>query len=488
MVAFVPLPPDVMEIGSEDADIESISLMSDSEISQVSSLHTKIMQLAEVYLAYSLASSSTIDKPNLILIDNSLGGILANSSFSPRNVQLKYGDFDGEEITLADMQVALSHPFNKDLGITSTKGFQQQFRLIAEAVWKESKAISYSDFDSEFSETNFKAGARFLQSIGAGVFDEANKSFSFTVDPRVSWTKTIRIFNKICEGLFREKNASAITYQIKNAIYLSILSTVPTAGKGGWLFITLRFILHTYILCTYRAMTGETTYQLVLLDMDGTFLDSRGKGRIPNEWAYNAFKKTLRQYNITLSSIEEINRLFLDPLRREGAEGVRNFCHRFGLDSEEFWARREKDVIESKIEAMRSGAIKPYKGSEQTLKYLSEKFLLAVVSDSQQACVDYALDYFNLKRYFTIWYGRKSDLESLGNRKPNPFYINRIVRELDVRKQDSILADDSPIGILAARNAGIDSVLISQNERTKAQCESEPTFIIETIGELRKVL
>ena len=42
-VAFVPLPPDVMEIGSEDAESESITLMSDSEISQISSLHTKIM-------------------------------------------------------------------------------------------------------------------------------------------------------------------------------------------------------------------------------------------------------------------------------------------------------------------------------------------------------------------------------------------------------------------------------------------------------------
>ena len=82
-VAFVPLPPDVMEIGSEDAESESITLMSDSEISQISSLHTKIMQLAEVYLAYSLAASSTIDKPNLILMDNWLGGILANSSFIP---------------------------------------------------------------------------------------------------------------------------------------------------------------------------------------------------------------------------------------------------------------------------------------------------------------------------------------------------------------------------------------------------------------------
>jgi phosphoglycolate phosphatase-like HAD superfamily hydrolase len=102
--------------------------------------------------------------------------------------------------------------------------------------------------------------------------------------------------------------------------------------------------------------------------------------------------------------------------------------------------------------------------------------------------VDYALDYFNLKHYFTIWYGRKSDLESLATRKPNPFYINRILGALNVPRERAILADDSPVGVLAAKNADIDSVLICQNERIKAKCESEPTFIVESITELRKVL
>ena len=232
----------------------------------------------------------------------------------------------------------------------------------------------------------------------------------------------------------------------------------------------------------------ETTYRVVLLDMDGTFLDSRGKGERPNEWAYEAFRKSVGHYGITLS-IGEINELFLAPLRSEGAEGVRKFCKIFGLDSDEFWARREKDVIESKIEAMRSGVIKPCKGSEQTLKYLSEKFLLAVVSDSQQVCVDYALEHFNLKQHFTIWYGRKSDLESLAKRKPSAFYINRVLRELNMRREDAILVDDSPVGILAAKNAGIDSVLIGNSDEQRAEkYEGEPTFSVKNFCELRMVL
>jgi len=230
-----------------------------------------------------------------------------------------------------------------------------------------------------------------------------------------------------------------------------------------------------------------TRYKVVLLDMDGTFLDSRGAGEIPNEWAYEAFKKTLARYGITLT-IAEINKLFLAPLHAEGEEGVLSFCNRFGLDCEEFWSRREKDVIEAKIDAIRKGVIKLCKGSEEIIRYLSKRFQLAVVSDSQQACVDYALEHFKLRPYFTIWYGRKSELKSLANRKPNPFYITKVLRELSIQREEAILVDDSPMGVQAAQRAGIDSVLICSDEEVRVKCDYKPTFIVTNIGELEKVL
>jgi HAD superfamily hydrolase (TIGR01509 family) len=231
----------------------------------------------------------------------------------------------------------------------------------------------------------------------------------------------------------------------------------------------------------------ETRYKVVLLDMDGTFLDSRGVGEIPNEWAYEAFKKTVRHYGITLT-VDEINTFFLAPLHSRGEGGVISFCDRFGLDCEEFWSRREEEVIEAKIDAIRSGVIKLCKGSEEIIRYLSERFDLAVVSDSQQSCVDYALEYFNLKPYFAIWYGRKSELRSLANRKPSPFYINKVLHELGVRKKESILVDDSPVGVLAAQRAGIDSVLICNNDEKLLKCEQKPTFLIRNLNELKTVL
>lgn len=224
MVAFVPLPPDVMQT-NVDEENDSISVLSDSEIAQVSSLHTKIMQLAEIYLAYSLANSSSVDKPNLILIDNSLGGILANSSFSPSNVELKRGDFNGQELTLADMQIALAHPFSKELQIPSSKNFQPHFRLIAEAVWKESNKIKAKEC-KEFPVSNFKGAAKFLDiKVHAGTYDANNEEFIFHMDPRTSWKKTLSIFEDICEKIFKEKSAEGITYKLKNSQTRQYLSS-----------------------------------------------------------------------------------------------------------------------------------------------------------------------------------------------------------------------------------------------------------------------
>ena len=219
MVAFIPVPPEMMSSTMDDevtTSTESPQVLSDYEISEISSLHTKVMQLAEIYLAYSLARSSAVDTPKIIMVDSTLCGILANSSFSPKSSRLQNGDFDGEFLTEADMHIALAHPINKELDIPSTKLFQPHYRVIAEAVWKESPQIDWKDC-KDFPLDHFRSGARYLdETVGAGTFYESENSFTFKEDPRSSWRKTIGMFEQICERIFREKDPKGVTYKVRD--------------------------------------------------------------------------------------------------------------------------------------------------------------------------------------------------------------------------------------------------------------------------------
>ncbi|MHC1579420.1 MAG: HAD family hydrolase [Candidatus Alkanophagales archaeon] len=225
-------------------------------------------------------------------------------------------------------------------------------------------------------------------------------------------------------------------------------------------------------------------YDVVILDMDGTILDSRGGGAIEYKWAYDAFERTLARFGIRLT-IDQINEYFLKPLILRGRRGVLEFCERFGLDCELFWSFRERDVIEAKIEAMKRGEIKLVRGARRVLSYLSRRYELAVVSDSQQECVDFAVRHFGLTPFLKFWYGRGSRLEDLDLRKPNPHYINLVLHKLHTR--NAILVDDSQLGVLAARRAGIASVLIWK-EKEPVRIKYEPTYVIRDLTELENIL
>jgi hypothetical protein len=239
MVAFVPLPPEtiaVPETTENSEDNESPSVLTDSEVAEFSSYHTKIMQLAEIYLAHSLAASSSVDTPRLILIDNNISGILANTSFSPFNLRVVDGTFDGESLTQADCQVALAHPLSKELGVPSSKKFQPHFRVIAEAAWAGRQTISASDCQG-FSSSNFDIACRFLQNrVQAGTYDQVNKTFTFFEDPRASWQKANRVYEGVCERLFRAKDPKGLTYSLRtqpsSKQYLTPRDIVFLTGVG----------------------------------------------------------------------------------------------------------------------------------------------------------------------------------------------------------------------------------------------------------------
>ena len=131
MVAFIPIPYSRIAEVEPKYENEEMFAVSESDKIELSSIHLPIMQLAEIFLAYNTATSSNLDKPDLLLLDNSVSGMLGYTDFGPDTVRMVgHTMLDGRRLERHDVAVAQAHPFNDELGVPSTKTFSLGFAVI----------------------------------------------------------------------------------------------------------------------------------------------------------------------------------------------------------------------------------------------------------------------------------------------------------------------------------------------------------------------
>ena len=128
MVAWVPLPFARLE---EIQPLGEQFLATNEEEANVASVHTQIMQLAEIFLAINTITSSALDAPHLVLMDMSLSSILANVAQAQDKVGLIGYPYDRRELTTADIAVAYAQPVHDVFGIPSSKNMDRPRTIIA---------------------------------------------------------------------------------------------------------------------------------------------------------------------------------------------------------------------------------------------------------------------------------------------------------------------------------------------------------------------
>lgn len=116
---------------------------------------------------------------------------------------------------------------------------------------------------------------------------------------------------------------------------------------------------------------------------------------------------------------------------------------------------------------------------ELLLKYLhSHRYKIALASSSNEKTIDKALTTSHLKQYFQIITSGNSFKES----KPNPEIYLYSLKQLNSTKEETIIIEDSPSGIQAAVNAGIDVIALRD---TKFQLDqSQANIIIDDIEQV----
>jgi hypothetical protein len=184
------------------------------------------MELAEVYLAYNVASSSALETPRLIMLDRSPSSMIADVALQPESLPMLNYPYDRRQLTVEDATVALAHPFNSALGVPTLKRFRQYMALIAEFHRQRTRTLNLSEFAARHNLTvhDLSSAVDYLiksrsfgnQTILPLAHPENRNGEEWLVteiDCVASWAYTVSLFEHICRRLFIEKDQRALLYE-----------------------------------------------------------------------------------------------------------------------------------------------------------------------------------------------------------------------------------------------------------------------------------
>ena len=227
--------------------------------------------------------------------------------------------------------------------------------------------------------------------------------------------------------------------------------------------------------------------KVIIFDMDGTLIDSVG-----------VWNKVDMELIKELGGLDELNELDIQQQRdkklREYSKLENpyiNYCHFLSLKYGNTLTGEEVLNIRYNIaQNYLKNEIDYKKGVPEFLKLLKEKnYILVIASTTRRKNMDIyciennnIINKANLNDYFSIIYTREDAKEI----KPNPEIYLKILNELNVKKEQCLIFEDSLIGIEAANNAGIDVVAMydKYSDLEHAEIEKKSTYNFKSYDEV----
>ena len=196
-------------------------------------------------------------------------------------------------------------------------------------------------------------------------------------------------------------------------------------------------------------------YKLAIFDLDGTILDTL-------EDLADAMNYALGEHGYPGRTIEEV--------RRFGGNGIRKLIERAvpaGLAKEEI--DRVHETFSAYYQQHCADKTRPYEGVPPLLERLrAAGCLMAVVSNKADAAVQpLCRRYYN--GLFDYAVGERTGIR----RKPDPDSVQEVLRRLQVEAADAVYIGDSEVDIQTAKNAGLDSIIVTWGFRDRDYLESQ---------------
>ncbi|MDL5362590.1 HAD family hydrolase [Halalkalicoccus sp. NIPERK01] len=213
---------------------------------------------------------------------------------------------------------------------------------------------------------------------------------------------------------------------------------------------------------------SEAAYDAVVFDNDGVLVE-----RTRREVLRGAIRETYDEFGVSPTDEE------VEALLGVTRESIAELAAAYDLDAADFWYRRDANASRAQCESIENGG-KPLYEDIAALDDLAPD--LGVVSNNQHRTIEFILDHYDLHPYFETHYGREPTLEGIDRKKPNDYYLERALTDLDTR--NALYVGDSGVDVLAAREAGVDCAFIRRSHRAEYELPAAPTYEIRSLKDL----
>ncbi|MBQ0009424.1 MAG: HAD family hydrolase [Firmicutes bacterium] len=215
-------------------------------------------------------------------------------------------------------------------------------------------------------------------------------------------------------------------------------------------------------------------YKCVIFDLDGTVLESL-------QGILDAVNMSFKQLGFNVERTYEEAKYFI------GA-GAIEFARR-AMKGQNIPIDREKDVMDTFLAnyaKTQAEVTKPFKGIPELFNELRKNGIkVCIASNKPQMLLEPVLKQLFPNFKFDIAYGQRPNKPE----KPDPFIIFEIFKELNVDPQDCVYIGDSQYDMETARNAGIDSIIVTYGYGFYDQpWIKKATYTVDSVSELKKKL
>lgn len=215
-------------------------------------------------------------------------------------------------------------------------------------------------------------------------------------------------------------------------------------------------------------------YDAVIFDFDGVLMDSGFDGF---QWALDEREKLIekKDWNMDLNKLRQG---IFQPSHSEDLERIMN-------QENVSWSQlraMEEAVAERKVEMASTGEIEVFEDAKKILGNLNCP--KAVVSNAYNDYLQTLLEELDIKDEIDFWIApRLAKIKSYRDKmKPEPEMIEEALESLGT--ENAVMVGDQVSDILAARNAGIDSIYIDRSGDT----ESKADYSVKSLTEALEIM